>query len=132
MQLLARNVAQSKLKIENDNLVETNIRLRQYERVITERLNNVKDSYEPDKLQRLKEFETFCADIQAKQTKLLQELASIEKQVEAKKEIYYGLIAKNDAIDEKIYLMNEQEKKLKLREAFITDLEQKIHANVHQ
>lgn len=126
MKLLARTDAQSKLKVENDSLVENNIRLRQYERVIIERLNNAKTNYDPEKLRALHEFETFVSDLQIKKTKLLQELASVEKQVELKKELYYGLIAKNDAIDEKIFDMSEQEAKLKLREAFVVDLEQKI------
>lgn len=125
MKLLDRKTAQSKIQKDNDTLVESNIRLRGYYQEITKKLNIVKDSYEPDKLLKLKEFEAFVKDIQAKKSRLLQELHAIGQQVEQKKELYYALITKQDALDERLYKMNEKERKLDLREAFVVDLEQK-------
>ena len=125
MKLLSKPQATSRVKLENDSLVNTNIRLRQYERAITERLNTLKDDYEPDKMAKLKEFELFCKDLDLKRAKLLQELSSIEKAVEDKKELYYALVTKQDALEEKFYSLSEKEKKVDLREAFVVDLEKK-------
>jgi hypothetical protein len=128
MRLLSKTGVDNKIRVENDELVDRNIRLRQFERTITERLNTIKESYEPDKLAKLTEFETFCKDIEAKKQKLLRELDGIGKLIESKKEIYYGLITKQDQLEERIYQATEQEAKLKLREAFVVDLEQKWRA----
>ena len=125
MKLLSKNEAQSSLRKDNDELLETNIRLRHFERTVTQKLNHIKETYEPEKLAKLKEFEQFCKELAVKRSKLLQELAGIEQEIVKKKEIYYGLIAKQDALDEKIFNLHEQESKLKLREAFVVDLEQK-------
>ncbi len=125
MKLLSKTHAQSKIQKENDQLLETNIRLRGYERKIIDRLNTVKDSYEPDKLLKLKEFEQFVKELNAKKIKLLEEYASLELAITQKKEILYGMVEKQDRIDEQIYQANEREKKLNLRESFVSDLEQK-------
>jgi len=125
MKLLSKNEAQSSLRKDNDELLETNLRLRQFERNVVGKLNTIKETYEPEKLAKLKEFEQFCKELAVKRSKLLQELAGIEQEIVKKKEIYYGLIAKQDALDEKIFNLHEQESKLKLREAFVVDLEQK-------
>lgn len=128
MKLLSKTSAQSKLKQGNDELIETNIRLRRFHGEIVQRLNTVKDSYEPDKLIKLKEFEQWSKDLMQKKTKLLTELSAIEASIEAKKELYYSLITKQDALDEKLYQINEAQKKLDLREAFVVDLEQRWRA----
>lgn len=125
MKLLSRTQAQSKLAKDNDELVETNIRLRQYEKEIITRLNTVKEDYEPDKLQKLKEFEQFAKGITAKKAKLLEELKGIEIAIEQKKDLYYALITKQDRLEERIYQANEREEKLNLRETFVSDLEEK-------
>lgn len=128
MKLLSQKSALSKRKQDNDELIETNIRLRRYHGEIVQRLNTVKDSYEPDKLLKLKQFELFVKDITAKKAKLLEELTGIEAAIEQKKELYYSLITKQDALDEKLYHLSEAQKKLDLREAFVVDLEQKWRA----
>lgn len=125
MKLLSKSESQAKVKREHDELVEKNIRLRQFWREITERLNTVKDSYESDKLVKLREFENFCKDLLVKKEKLLQELMSVEQAVKEKKELFYGLVERQDALDEKIHEMTKQEERLKLREAFVVDLETK-------
>lgn len=125
MKLLSKNEAGHKLQLEKDELVETNIRLREYWQSINDRLNNLKDDYEPDKLQKLKEFEEFCKKLQVKRTKLLEELSILQRGIEQKKELFYGLIEKQDRLEERLLQANEAEAKLKLRETFVVDLEQK-------
>ena len=125
MKLLSRQEAESSLKSENGQLLETNIRLRKFWQQIVHKLNTVRESYEPEKLQRLKDFEEFCKDILSKKSKLLEELAGIEKLIEQKKELYYSLVVQRDVLDEKMHQMKEQERKFDLREKFVMDLERK-------
>lgn len=125
MKLLSKKSAQAQIKKENEELVETNIRLRGYEKEIRERLNTIKTDYTPDKVQRLKEFEVFCLDLQKKKSVLLEEYDTLAKAVEAKKEIYYGMVAKKDALAEREYQLNEKESKLNLRALFVEELENK-------
>lgn len=125
MKVLSKPAAERKIKVENEELVSRNIRLRQFERTITNRLNTIKDSYEPDKLQKLKEFEEFCKQINIKREKLLKELTGIQQLIEEKKELYYALITKSDALEERAYQIREEGEKLRLREAFVSDLEAK-------
>lgn len=125
MKLLSKQSATSKSKQDNDNLIETNIRLRKYWGEITHKLNTVKESYEPEKVAKLKEFEEFSKDILSKKSKLLEELNGIERMIKDKKEIYFGLIEKMDLLDEQKYQAEEVIKKANLREAFVVDLETK-------
>ena len=134
MKLLAKSEAESSLKRENDSLIETNIRLRNYEKAVIERLNKLKENYEPDKVKALQEYEAYCKDILIKKSRLLQELVAIQAQIDGKKETYYGIVAATDELEEKRYQINESMKKLELREAFVSDLEAKIkaYADLHQ
>lgn len=125
MKLLSKQSATSKLKQDNDNLVETNIRLRKFEGEVIRRLNTAKENYEPEKMAALKEFELFCKDILTKKALLLKELNGIEKAVKDQKELYFGLIEKSDLLDEQRYQAEEVIKKANLREAFVVDLETK-------
>lgn len=128
MKLLSRTEASSKKKLENESLIESNIRLRKYHTEIVQKLNTVKEDYEPEKLEKLREFETFCRDLDVKRETLLKELAQWQKLLADTKEIYYGYIVKADELAEKEYRISEETKKLNLREAFISDLEQKWQA----
>ncbi len=125
MKLLDRKDARSSAKRENDVLIESNIRLREYHGEITTKLNTIKESYDPDKLKLLRDFENYSKEIQVKKDVVLGELNTITKMVEDKKEILYGLVAKSDDLIEKEYLINEENKKLSLREVFVQDLELK-------
>lgn len=125
MKLLNRTEAQSSIKKQNEELIESNIRLRTFWKDITGKLQRVKDDYEPEKMAKLKEFEQFCKDLLVKKSKLLGEMTTLQKEIDIKKEIYYGMIAKQDALDEKVYEMKEMEKKLQLRETFVLDLEER-------
>ncbi len=128
MKLMSQVEARSRKKRENDALVDSNLRLKGYYNTISKKLSTIKEDYDPDKLQKLAEFERFCKDIELQRTKLLQELAGIQKLVADTKEIYYGLITKQDELFEKQYKIEEENKKLDLREAFVTDLEKKWQA----
>ena len=123
MKLLPKTEARSRAKLENEELIASNIRLRQYLQGITQKLNNVKDSYEPEKVQKLQEFERFCKELEVQRTKLLTELAGIQKLVNDTKDIYYGYIQKKDQLAETEYKIQEENKKLDLREAYVVDLE---------
>lgn len=131
MHLLSQNEAQSSLRKENDELVETNIRLRQFWTEITRKLNTLKDNYDPEKVQLLKEFERYAKEILEKRSVLLRELQGIENEIKKKKDIYYEMINRNDQLEEKIFQMHEQEVKLKLRQSFVEDLEQKWKEKNH-
>jgi len=126
MKLLSQKDAQSKKKLENDALIGSNMRLRKMYHDITQKLNTVKDSYAQDKLDRLADFEKFLGELQVQKAKVLGELAGIQKLVEDTKEIYYSLIIKQDALQEVKYKIDEENKKLDLREIFIKDLEERF------
>ena len=126
MKLLSRKEATIGLKKENDNLIGSNLRLREMEKQVIKRLNEAKLDYSPNKMKALKDFEQFTADLMEKKSKLLKELNAYDKLIEERKEIYYGLIQKQDLLDEKVYQVAEANKKLDLREAFVADLEKRI------
>lgn len=126
MQLLDSTIAQSKKKLENDALVDSNVRLRKYYSTIVQKLNTVKESYEPDKLQKIKEFENFCKELQGKRETLLKELSQWQTLLAETKETYYGMIAKQDELQEIRYKIDEENKKLDLRQTFVEDLEERF------
>ena len=125
MKLLPKQEAKSRIKKENEELIDANIRLRKQYKNILKKLDTIKDDYTPEKVKRLEDFEKFCIDIQQKESKLLQNLEYIKQEIEKKKEVYYGLIEKQDQLDERIYQADEKEKKLDLRENFLKELEKK-------
>lgn len=128
MKLLSIKEARSTKKRENDTLVDSNLRLRSYLKTTTDKLNTVKENYDQDKIQKLKEFERFCQELGDKRALLLEELAQWQKLLSDTKEIYYGYISKKDELQEQQYKIEEEHKKLNLRETFISDLEQKWQA----
>ena len=130
MRLLAKKDADNKLRKENEELIDTNIRLRKSYTDIVKRLNTIKENYEPDKLKKLKEFEDFCKDLQVKKSKLLEEYREIDTAIERKKDLYYGLIAKQDLLDEKVYQIKQEENKLGVRQLFVEELERKWQEKV--
>lgn len=125
MKLLSKEHAENKIRKDNETLVETNIRLRALEKQINDKLNSIKEDYSGDKLQKLQDFERFCKDLQIKKEKLLSELAGIQKLVDEKKDVYYGLIEKKDKLDEMVVHLQEKEARLNLRESFVEELEKK-------
>ena len=126
MKLLTRKEATQGLKKSNDELLGTNIRLREMEKQVLKRLNEAKANYDPEKMKALKDFEQFTADLMEKKSKLLKELNAYDKLIEERKELYYGLVEKADKLLEEEYKIEEAHKKLDLRESFIVDLERRI------
>jgi len=126
MKLLAHKEATISLKKSNEELLKSNFRLRDIEKNILNRLNTAKENYDPEKVKALKDYEQFIADITEKKSKLLKELKAYEKLIEERKDIYYGLIERQDELDEREYQIKESHNKLDLREAMIVDLEAKL------
>lgn len=125
MKLLAKKDAQIGIKKSNEELLNTNIRLREIEKNYLKRLNEAKLNYDPEKVKALKDFEQFVADLNERKSKLLEELNAYNKLIEERKDVYYGLIEKQDEVEEKMHEIKEANKKLGLREAFVVDLERK-------
>ena len=125
MKLLPKQEAKSRIKKENEELIDTNIRLRKQYKSILKKLDTIKDDYTPERVKILEDFEKFCIDIQQKESKLLQNLEYIKQEIEKKKDIYFGMIERQDQLDERIYQADEKEKKLDLRENFLKELEKK-------
>lgn|SRR3990167_4339491 len=130
MKLLAKKDVDNKLRRENEELIDTNIRLRKSYTDIVKRLGTIKENYEPDKIKKLKEFEDFCKELQIKKSKLLEEYREIDTAIERKKDLYYGLIAKQDLLDEKVYQIKKEEEKLGVRQLFVEELERKWQEKV--
>ena len=126
MKLLAKKEAEIGIKKSNEELLSANIRLREMEKQVVKRLNEAKLNYDPEKVKALKDFEQFITDLNEKKSKSLQELSAYNKLIEERKELYYGLVEKQDLIEEELYKVKEANRKLDLREAFIVDLERKI------
>jgi len=88
-------------------------------------MNKVKEDYKPERLKALQDFNKFVEEITVRKSKLLEELRGIEALIDQKKELYYGLIEKQDILDEKLHQMREEEKRLDLRVAYVEELERK-------
>ena len=125
MKLLGKQEATSLRKQRNDALIDESLRLNGVYKTVKSKLDTIKDNYDPEKLRAMADFEAFCKDLDQKKSKKLKELVAIEAIIEEKKELYYGLIAKQDALDERIYQIGERENKVELREKFISELEAK-------
>lgn len=125
MKLFSARDSQAKLKKENEELIDMSVRLQRYFQGLKTKLKSAKSDYEPDKVAKLMEFEMFCVEIQQKKSKLLEELNQIEQIIKDKKEVYYGLIEKQDELEERMYEVKEKERKLDLREEFVHELERK-------
>ena len=131
MKIFSKTDAHSSIKLENDQLVESNIRLRKFYRDITNKLNNAKSDYSPEKIKILEDFEKFSKEINDKRQVLLKELNAIQKEIDDRKEIYYGLIAKQDALEERLYKADLKEKKLEERQLFVEQLEKKFQEKAY-
>lgn len=125
MKLLSKPELKSKLHKQNEDLIETNIRLRKIHQELLTGINSVKKVNDKDK--ELQDFNKFCEEIIQKKSKLLKECAELENSIESKKEILFGLVEKQDELIEKEYQLKEIEKKLDLREIFIKNVESKIY-----
>lgn len=126
MKLLSRPQAKKSIEKENQDLIESNIRLRKLEKEALSRINSAKSDYSSDKLKVLRDFEVFTKEINEKKSELLKELTDIQTEIDRKKDIYYGLVIKQDELEEKTYEITERERKVELREKFVKQIEDKL------
>lgn len=127
MKIFAKQDAHLKIKLDSEQLIEQNIRVRKNYEETVRKINSAKLSYDKDKLKAMEEFDKFVKDITKKKSLLLEELAKIEQQIEQKKELYYSLITKQDLLEEKMYQMQEKERKLDIRESYVGELEKNFN-----
>lgn len=126
MKLLSPEKAKNTIRKENEELLDSNIRLRKNLGIVISNLNTAKTNYDPEKVRALNKYKAFLRDLDEKVSKRLEELAIIEARIEQKKDVYYGFIEKQDALEERVNSANEREKKLDLREQFISGIEEKV------
>ena len=126
MRLLPKKEVESKIRKERDQLLEESVRLRRYYRETKSKLSTIKDDYSKDRLERLDEFERFAAAILEKKGKLLKELSDTNEEIKKRQDVYYGLVEKQDELDDREYKLKERERKLDDREEFIRQLEVKV------
>lgn len=127
MRLLSQKEAQSQVKKQHDELVQANLSLLKVKQHLIQSNNDLHDDYDPQKAIKQREFDRFCELLQDKKSSLLAELQGVNKLIEERKSIYYGLVEKQDALHEKMYEVNEANAKLDLRQKFVEDLEKKWH-----
>ena len=126
MKLLTKPELKSKLHKQNEDLIETNVKLRKTHQELLNGINSIQKVYDKDK--ELQDFSKFCEELNQKKSKLLKEYKDLETSIETKKEILFGLVEKQDELIEREYELKEREKKLDLREIFIKQIENKIYA----
>lgn len=125
MKLLSKQKVDNRIKRERDVLLEDASRLRKYIRQQEAKLSTIKDDYSRDKLEALKEFEAFVGRLHDAKDKLLKEYNDVNEEIKKRQEVYYGLVEKQDALDEREYQIQRKEQKLNDREGFIKQLEAK-------
>jgi len=132
MKLLDPKQAESSLKKEENELKERNHRLKTYLAGGIKRLNTLKESYEPDKEVKLKEFEAFCQALASKKSELLKDYDALENLIESKKDLYYALVERADLIEEKNIELEIKNKKMEDREKFVIESEAKLQEKWNQ
>lgn len=126
MKLLSKPELKSKLHKQNEELIETNQRLRKIHQELLSNINLVKKVQSKDEV--TKEFDKFCVEIIFKKSILLKEFKDLQEEIDRKKEIMFGLVERQDKLQEEEYQLKERENKLDLREIFIKQIENKIYA----
>lgn len=125
MKLLSKPELKSRLHKENEDLIETNQRLRKIYKEWLIKLNSVKNEYSKDK--EREDFDRLCLEFGRKKSELLKELSDLQERVNGKREVVDELIEKQDEIQEREYRVKEMETKLNLRESFIKQVENKMY-----
>lgn len=117
MKLFTKTETLENLRNEKRFLEATNERL---DKLVKEKqkLLNVEE-FDSKILAKQKELKSVEGAYITKKSELLKELRSIELLIESKKEILYGLIEKQDELDERERNISEQEEKLKLQAQFV-------------
>jgi len=126
MKLLQKAEVDLKYKKQNDELIGKNNRLLGYFTKGVARLNSLKDNYDQVKVNKYNDFVDFSNHIAQQKSKLMEEVVVIEKLIKEKTETYYGLIAKQDELDEREFNMKQKANNLSMREEFVKESEEKI------
>ena len=117
MKLFTKTETLENLRNEKRFLEATNERLDKLVKQ-KQKLLNVEE-FDSKILAKQKELKSVEGAYITKKSELLKELRSIELLIESKKEILYGLIEKQDELDERERNISEQEEKLKLQAQFV-------------
>lgn len=78
--------------------------------------------FEPEKAKKVKEYQVWCEELQKKMSEELRTLEIYKKLTEEEKEKYYNMVVKLDAIQDKIYDLEEEISKLDLQIKFKEEL----------
>ena len=132
MKLLSKEVIETSKKRDNDKLRFETKRLSQLKKRLIDSYHGVKSNYSDDKVKAKAEFDAFVTELNKKKSILLKSLKEYEQEIETKKEIIFGLVARSDELEERVYEIEEREKKLALREAYVGDLEKKLSEKSHE
>lgn len=113
MQLFSKEQVNTKRKEQTRELTLKNERLATSLRKI---LNLQKDiEFDADKAKKVADYQVWCEDLQKKMSKELSNLTAYKKLVDDKKEEYYNLVARLDAIEDKIIDKKEELEKVGLQ-----------------
>jgi len=119
-----------KIKIEGekkaDRLAFEKVQLEKQVRDLQIELQAVRGQLNADKSKIDKTFKEFVQDINAKKSNLLKELLEVERQLEKKKDLFYGLVEKQDTLRDREIEVSEKEENLRRREVYVRSLEGKI------
>jgi len=126
MQLFSKEQINSKRKEQTRELTLKNDRLAKSLRKVLALQNDIE--FDADKAKKVEDYQTWCADLQTKMSKELANLEAYKKLIEEKKEEYYNLVAKTDAIEDRILDKQEELKKLELQVAFTRQILEKSNA----
>lgn len=117
MKIFSKQDVHQKIKRDNDLLIQDNLRLRKK----NETLHKSNTGIDYNKAEQ--DFKKFIAEINDKRQKMLLELEELQKAIDLRKDIYYGLVEKQDILEERIYKLEQKEKQLDARERFVNQLE---------
>lgn len=126
MKLFTKEEVHSGVKEDNERLKAENHHLQLVNRSLNKRLDRTRSNFSQDRVQAQQQYEEFQNEIARKKSQLLEELITIQKEIKKERDLYYGLIAKQDSLDERLHDIEERETKLKMRESYVEELEKKI------
>ena len=120
MQLFSKEQINKGRKDQTRELTLKNERLASSLRKILNLQNEIE--FDTDKAKKVKDYQVWCEGLQTKMSKELANLKAYEKLVDEKKEEYYNLVAKIDAIEDKIIDLKEEHSRLQLQLTFKGEL----------
>jgi len=113
MKLFSKEQVNKVKKDQTRELVLKNQRLAKSLRKILSLQKDIE--FDADKARKVKNYQVWCEDLQTKMSKELANLVAYKKLVEEKKEEFYNLVARKDALEDKIIDLKEELEKLQLQ-----------------